>query len=146
MLTNAVAPSEGPRHQTQYYLDLVKIFSASIAAPSIEIQATSEERAGARRLLSAEGVPREAKFLVLNPGAAYGSAKRWHLDRFAEVADSLAYELQLHIVLIGSQQEWPFAEQIRNRMKAPAAILTGRTSLEALIGVLAESSLMITND
>jgi len=146
MLTNAVAPGEGPRHQTQYYLDLVKIFSAGIVAPSVEIQATSEERASARRLLSDEGVPREAKFLVLNPGAAYGSAKRWHVDRFAAVADSLAYELQLHVALIGSQHERPIAEQIRNRMTAPAAILTGRTSLETLIGVLAESCLMITND
>jgi lipopolysaccharide heptosyltransferase II len=146
MLTNAIAPREGPRHQVQYYLDLVKIFSASIAAPSLEIQATSEERAFARRLLSDEGVPREAQFLVLNPGAAYGSAKRWHVDRFADVADSLAHELQLHVALIGSEQERPTAQQIRNRMKKPAAILTGRTSLETLIGVLAESSLMITND
>ena len=31
-------------------------------------------------------------------------------------------------------------------MKSPAAVLSGRTSLETLIGVLAESSLMITND
>src|SRR5262245_46963605 len=31
-------------------------------------------------------------------------------------------------------------------MKAPAAILNGKTTLETLIGLLAESSLMITND
>ena len=31
-------------------------------------------------------------------------------------------------------------------MKAPAAVLNGKTSLETLIGVLAESSIMITND
>jgi len=38
------------------------------------------------------------------------------------------------------------AEQIRDGMKARTALLTGKTSLETLIGVLAESSLMITND
>jgi heptosyltransferase-2 len=31
-------------------------------------------------------------------------------------------------------------------MKNPAAVLSGKTSLETLIGVLAESYLMITND
>ena len=50
------------------------------------------------------------------------------------------------VVLIGSERERSIAERIRERMKAPAAILNGKTTLETLIGLLAESSLMITND
>jgi lipopolysaccharide heptosyltransferase II len=146
MLTNAIAPRRGRQHQVQYYLELVKSLSASVDVPSIEVHATVEERRGARTLLNAEGIPCDRRFMVLNPGAAYGSAKRWHVDRFADVADTLAHELQLQVALIGSESEQPIAEQIRSRMKSPAAILTGRTSLETLIGVLAESSLMITND
>ncbi|PYS42853.1 MAG: lipopolysaccharide heptosyltransferase II, partial [Acidobacteria bacterium] len=42
--------------------------------------------------------------------------------------------------------EGSIAEEIRRRMKAPAVVLNGKTSLGTLIGVLAESSLMITND
>jgi heptosyltransferase-2 len=147
MLTNSVAPSSKPsRHQVHYYLDLVKLLSVRTDQPSIEIQATSEERANARKLLTAEGISNHARFLVVNPGAAYGSAKRWHEDRFAEVADTLARELDLSVALIGSAGERLTSEQIRSAMKTPAAVLTGKTSLETLIGVLAESSLMITND
>jgi len=146
MLTNAIHPREGPRHQVQYYLELVKTFQTSADTASIEIEATSEERRNARELLRAEGIPFNTPFLVLNPGAAYGSAKRWHTDRFADVADTLAGELQLRVALIGSDHERPISEEIRDRMKSSAAMLTGRTSLETLIGVLAESSLMITND
>ncbi len=80
------------------------------------------------------------------PGAAYGSAKRWHEDRFADVADILADELKLRVALIGSEAERTIAEEIRSRMKSTAAVLNGKTSLETLIGVLAESSLMGTND
>jgi heptosyltransferase-2 len=54
--------------------------------------------------------------------------------------------LGLHAALIGSAAERPIAEQIRDRMQVPAAVLSGRTSLETLIGVVAESSLVITND
>src|SRR5262249_38490358 len=65
---------------------------------------------------------------------------------FADVADRLAGELNLAVALIGSQTERPIAEQIRRRMKVWPAVLNGKTPLETLIGVLAESSLMVTND
>src|SRR5215471_3711281 len=95
MLTNAVIPTEGFRHQVHYYLDLVKSFAVNAAQASIEISATKQERQAARKLLAVEGVPEGSRFLVLNAGAAYGSAKRWHDDRFASVADTLAAELGL---------------------------------------------------
>lgn len=146
MLTESVRSTDPSRHQVQYYLDLVKAVSAISGLPSIEIRATAEERANARTLLSGEGIPAGAPFFVLNAGAAYGSAKRWHEDRFATVADILAREAGMHVALIGSESERPIAETIRGQMKTKAAVLNGKTSLETLIGVLAESSLIITND
>jgi heptosyltransferase-2 len=146
MLTNSIEPASNTQHQVHYYLDLAKAIRAETDNPSIEIEATAKEREDARSLLAEEGIPRGTRFLVLNPGAAYGSAKRWHEDRFADVADILAAEMKLGVAMIGSEGERAIAEQIRSRMKRPAAVLSGRTSLETLIGVLAESSLMITND
>jgi heptosyltransferase II len=146
MLTRSIVPPTDSRHQVHYYLDLAKLFQAGAERPSIEIEATSEERATARVLLQEEGIPKSEPFLVLNPGAAYGSAKRWHDDRFANVADILAHEMKLQVAIVGSEGERPIAEQIRQQMKSRTAILNGKTSLETLIGVLAESSLMITND
>src|SRR5215510_5704746 len=70
MLTESLTPAGGSQHQMQYYLELVKVLSASAERPSIEIQATSKERADARQLLSNEGMLSGAAFLVLNPGAA----------------------------------------------------------------------------
>jgi heptosyltransferase II len=146
MLTEAVRKTSEPRHQIHYYLDLAKAVSAAADRPSISIEATASERASARQLLAAEGIPTLAPFLVLNPGAAYGSAKRWHQERFAKVADSLAHEMGVHVSIIGSETEHPIAEQVSKMMATRTAILNGKTSLETLIGVLAESKLMITND
>ena len=146
MLTNAVTADSNVGHQVNYYLNLAKVLSATADRPSIEIEATGEERESARTLLAAEGIPRTSPFIVLNPGAAYGSAKRWHEDRFATVADKLAGELRSDVAIIGSEAERPIADQIRDRLKTTTAVLSGKTSLEMLIGVLAESSLMITND
>ena len=146
MLTNSITPGGAARHQVDYYLALVKTLASNTARPSIEIEATAEERSTARTLLKNEGIASDAAFLVLNPGAAYGSAKRWHEDRFAKTAGLLAKELRLQIALIGSEAERPIAEQIAAQIPGRSIVLNGKTSLETLIGVLAEASLMITND
>ncbi len=146
MLTNSITPGGVARHQVDYYLELVKTLSSNTARPSIEIEATAQERSTARTLLKNEGIASDAAFLVLNPGAAYGSAKRWHEDRFAKTAGLLAKELRLQIALIGSEAERPIAEQIAAQIPRRSIVLNGKTSLETLIGVLAEASLMITND
>lgn len=153
LLTNAVTAASKSSHQMQYYLYLVKVISATwrsasprVESPSIEIEATAQERNTARRLLAREGIPIEAPFLVLSPGAAYGTAKRWHEDRFATVAETLARELGFYVAVIGSEMEQPIAARICERTVCATAILAGKTSLETLIGVLAESSLIITND
>jgi heptosyltransferase-2 len=134
------------RHQIHYYLELAKAISASIESPSISIQATAGEKEQAWKLLAAEGVRAGSPYIVLNPGAAYGSAKRWEGHRFAEVADLLSRDLASHIVIIGSEAERPIAEEIQRKTMYRTAVLSGKTSLETLIGVLSESSLMITND
>jgi heptosyltransferase II len=146
LLTDAVINARQKRHQVDYYLDLAKALSATAAQPSVEIEATQGERETARKLLAAEGIRHMEQFLVLNPGAAYGSAKRWHEDRFASVAETLARRFNFRVAIIGSESERATAVDICERMKNAAALLTGKTSLETLIGVLAESSLMITND
>jgi heptosyltransferase-2 len=151
LLTNTVSPRHDGRHLAHYYLDLIKntvITAANVDAsmPSIEIVTTKEEKAEARRLLAAEGIANNEKFLVLNPGAAYGSAKRWSEERFAAAADRLGQYLDLRVAIIGSAAELPVAEKIRSKMKSMPAVLTGKTTLETLMGVLSESSLMVTND
>jgi heptosyltransferase-2 len=146
LLTERVARPIEKRHQVAYYLDLIRSVFGVVEEPTTELVASEAERAGARQLLKSEGLDPEAGLLVLNPGAAFGSAKRWHEDRFAQVADQIVEEFQLQTVVVGSASETPIARRIHNRMKHPAVALTGRTDLETLMGVLSLTSLMITND
>src|SRR5688572_10892865 len=103
LLTNSIHVSRGKRHQVDYYLDLVSAVSANVDRPSIEISASPEEKDQARKLLTSAGIRRHERFLILNPGAAYGSAKRWEEDQFAATADALSQEFGMHVVIIGSE-------------------------------------------
>jgi len=146
LLTNSLKPATGKRHQIHYYLDLAGAVSATVDRPSIEIEASAEEKAQAAKLLLAEGIPPGRRYLVLNPGAAYGSAKRWGEDGFAESGDILAAEFDLDVVIVGSEMERSIAQIIQSRMRSRVAVLSGKTSLETLMGVISEASLMLTND
>jgi lipopolysaccharide heptosyltransferase II len=146
LLTNSLKPASGKRHQVYYYLDLAAAVSAAVDQPSISIEACPEEKMQAARLLAAEGIPSNRHYLVLNPGAAYGSAKRWGEDRFADAADTLATEMDLDVAIVGSEKERSIAESIQKLMRHRVAMLTGRTSLETLIGVISGASLVLTND
>ena len=146
LLTRSVRPSPARQHQCSYYLRLVAEAFGPSAEPELRIKASTDETTDARRLLELEGIGAARSFLVVNPGAAFGGAKRWREDRFAEVADRLADELDLSVAIIGSESERTIGERVRDRMKSGAALLSGLTSLETLVGILAEASLMVTND
>jgi heptosyltransferase-2 len=145
LLTNPLRVEREKRHQVDYYMDLARAVFAGAQSASTEIVADDGWKKQARRLLTSAGIGPHDSYLVLNPGAAYGSAKRWGEDRFAEAADLLAERGQ-RVVIVGSETERSIAERIRDRMRHKAAVLNGKTSLETLIGVLAQSSLVITND
>jgi lipopolysaccharide heptosyltransferase II len=146
LLTNSLKPSTEKRHQVHYYLDLAAAVSAEVDQPSIEIEASAGEKSQAVRLLASEGIVQGRRYLVLNPGAAYGSAKRWGEEGFADAGDTLAAEWNLDVAIVGSEVERSIGESIRKRMRSRVAVLSGRTSLETLIGVLSGSSLVLTND
>jgi len=146
MLTTKVQGEKRKVHHVDYYLELAKAVSADVSHPSMEITARTEDRTNARKLLAAGGVPANARFMILSPGAAFGAAKRWGDQQFAEAADTLAKEFNLAVVIIGSEGERSISDSIQTFMKVPAVILNGKTSLETLIGLIAESALMLGND
>jgi ADP-heptose:LPS heptosyltransferase len=86
----------------------------------------------------------EAPLALIHPGAGTPS-RRWPPDRFAKVADGLA-EMGFRIAITGNQHERHLAAAVKAGMDAPAADLTGRTSLDELAAILERSSLLVCND
>lgn len=146
LLTEAIALPEPGLHQTAYYLRLLDSFLGPGPEPDIAFDASPAERAAARRLLAAEGISGTDRLLVLSPGAAFGSAKRWTEAGFARLADRLTAALGFRTVIVGAASEEAIAKRIGALMETPATNLAGRTDLETLVGVLAEAGLVVTND
>jgi heptosyltransferase-2 len=111
------------------------------AVPDASLRALDAWRERARSLLEGEG-----PWLGINPGASFGTAKRWIPERYAAVADRLAQRFGLRPVVVGGAAERPVAEALAAAMRTPVQVLCGRTSLGELTGVLSELRLLLTND
>lgn len=118
------------------------------AAPDVSLRVPEAWRAAARDLLGGDGSPAGAggPWLGLNPGAAYGTAKRWIPERYAAVADRLAKRHGLRPVIVGGPGEIEAARRLAAAMETRPLILCGRTTLGELLGVIAELRLLLTND
>ena len=142
LLTHGVVIGEEERrlHHTDYYLQMVNTLGIYGGDGRLKLSCTDSEIAGAREALS------EEKWMAINPGASYGSAKRWYPDRFAAVADELAEEFGNRILIIGGQGERDVSEEIEQKMKTEALNLCGKTTVREMMAVLSQCRLMITND
>jgi heptosyltransferase-2 len=153
LLTSAVpVPNKGdlPPHESYYYLELLR--RAGLLDRLPPDQPIRLESADAAREC---GLPRLAALgfrhpvIGVSPGAAYGTAKRWLPERFAESAAHLAAELGGSVAVFGSRQEQPLAQIVVDQVAARgifARNLAAATTLTEFIEMAAACRLYLTND
>jgi heptosyltransferase-2 len=150
LLTQSV-PFDGaaaPVHQAEYYLRLIRGLGIKTPPTPMRLALAPGEKEAARKLLDSLGLKRDKKkpLVILNPGASYGPAKRWPVERFAGLASRLQAARSARIVITGSPEEAELADRLASSMSRQPVILSGRTSLRGLLGILSCAELFITND
>jgi heptosyltransferase II len=152
LLTHSVpVPSSGevPRHQRFYYLELLKraglVEGYSPESP-VEISALGAVERGRKRLFK-QGFT--GPVIGVSPGAAYGGAKRWLPERFAEATVQIARERSSSVAVFGSKEEVAICEVVSQQVKAAGiscANFGGLTTLREFMECAAACELFLTND
>jgi heptosyltransferase-2 len=151
LLTRAIPvpePGDIPRHERFYYLELLRRAGLIDRLPpvrTIRLEGLEQTRASGSALMSALGAATPA--IGISPGAAYGNAKRWLPERFAEVAQALS-PARGSVLIFGSAAERGLCEQVRTAIGSgtDARNLAGETSLREFIDLASQCSLFLTND
>ncbi|HUF02706.1 MAG TPA: lipopolysaccharide heptosyltransferase II [Aridibacter sp.] len=140
------------RHEVFYYLELARSAALELGAdptesePNVSIDVSSERRAEARGLLASAGIDISKQVVAFGAGSQNSRAKRWIPERFAAVADALSGEAGSQTLLLGSEADREASSDVSKAMSTHAGDLTGNTSLAEAVAVIAESSLLISND
>lgn len=149
MLTKPVPYHKEDRvlHHVEYYLSLLRNsgIEAQESAPWIHL--SLEERTSARHRLSA--LPRPV--VGINPGASFGSSKRWLPERFADVAREVVESMGGSVVVFGGPKETSIAHEITaplvDHVKSGRVMdLAGKTSLRELAALISECDVVVSND
>lgn len=145
LLTQRVPVGDAERrlHHTDYYLRMLERSGIrGEHSGALTLVCTEAERVRARETLHGCIEP----WVAINPGAAYGSAKRWFPERFAAVADTLAREDGMAILLTGGPGEVDLGREIEAAMRARPLNLIGKTSVRQMMALISQCAMMITND
>jgi heptosyltransferase-2 len=108
--------------------------------PVLRLPAVALERAAG--LAAGRGT---AGYAVLGPGAIYGPAKRWPVERFAAVGRRLAAR-GLSVLACGGAAERDACEAVAAAVGPAARSLAGQTDLLALAGLCAGAAVAVCND
>jgi heptosyltransferase-2 len=145
LLTRAIEPTKG-LHQVEYYQHLVHALGVPNGPIEPRIAVPQAARDAGARLLADVGCDQTAPLVALAPGAAYGGAKRWPPESFAELAQALASD-GVQCVMIGTAADAATASDVaRAGQDVALRSLVGKTDLPALAGVLANCRALVTND
>ena len=149
LLTRAVRRPKGSRHQGAYYQHLVGALGIELGPlePALTIPDTAV--ASARRVLIDRGWDNARPLVVLAPGAAYGTAKRWIPAHVSRLIDDLVGQGRT-CVLVGSRADARTTRDIRSAVdeanRSQVIDVSGETSLEILAGMLRIAQACVSND
>jgi heptosyltransferase II len=148
LLTSAIAvpkPGEIPPHERFYYLELLRRAGIIGRLPD-----SGQIRLGGAHVARAAGMERfkELSFdrvTGVSPGAAFGTAKRWLPERFAEAVAQIGNPA----ALFGSKDERALCENIAEDLRhrgVPVHNFAGETTLSQYIELAAACDVYLTND
>ncbi|MCA1575308.1 MAG: lipopolysaccharide heptosyltransferase II [Acidobacteria bacterium] len=156
LLTNPLPVPEwrSSKHEVFYYLNIVAELERALVGtkqikdgpPNPSLHISELRQSEALHLLRAHGLREGRALVALCPGSINSRAKRWPAERYGALADSLINELNAEVLLIGSADELEVSQEVSLRMRNKPIVMTGKTSLSQVAGVLSLVDLLVTND
>jgi heptosyltransferase II len=154
LLSDPLAPPPGWKTAKQEpiidsYLTLARRVGIETTSRRMELSTTPEDEAAADRLWARLGWKREESVVVLNPGGAFGPAKRWPSRYFAELARRLVDERRVKILILCGPSERGFARFIADASLRPRqvhSLAEEQISLGLSKAVVRRAKLLITTD
>lgn len=134
-------------HLVDYYIGLLTgagMLPTEERPPALYL--TETERQTARHYLTGV-IPNQGKAIIgINPGATYGTAKRWPAERYVELSRRFITEFGAHVLIFGGPGEANLGREMAFAIGAGCSNLCNRTSLREAMALIDCCHAFVTND
>ncbi len=100
-----------PTYMVDYYLQLCTHVGCEIGSKKLELFISKASEDAANHLFGKYHIGKKP-FVLINPGASYGSSKCWYAKKFAMTADLLREKVDCDIVLVCGPGETKLTDEI----------------------------------
>ncbi|MDY3557888.1 lipopolysaccharide heptosyltransferase II [Gemmata sp. JC673] len=130
------------------YNRLAVALGAADPGHRMELFTTPADDSTAAEIWERFGLGRYPRVVALNPGAAFGAAKHWGCDHFAELARSLTARLGCGVLVLCGPGEREMARQIAEQSRSPHvySLADAKLSLGLTKAVVKRADLLVTTD
>ncbi len=136
-----------PISMVRYYGAVADYLGCRPDYDRVELFTEPADEAAVDHLYDQHGIRRDHPVVVVNSGAAFGSAKCYPPERFGAVANRLVSELGVQVVVPCGPKELEIIEAIRHEMTQPAVFLDDPiVPLRHLKALIRRADLLLTND
>lgn len=136
-----------PVPMIRYYNAIARYLGCDRCPTQPELFTTDEQEREVTELLAARGVRAGQPIVVINPAAAFGPAKCWLPDRFAQVADQLIEGQGAAVFIVGGPNEVGVVRAVGRSMQRAGHVMADPVlKLGPLKALIRRASLLVTND
>lgn len=133
-------------HLIDYYLGLLSQAGLNVINRELNIYLTDEEKRAAQNHLLSMGATENQLIIGINPGATYGTAKRWPADRYIALSRKFIKEHHACVLIFGGPGEATLGEQIASGVGSGIINLCNQTNLREAMALIGCCDAMVTND
>lgn len=133
-------------HQVDYYLGLIEAMGWHVEGREPSLFLNEGDIESTSLMLFSHRIADHRFIVGLNPGATYGSAKRWPEERFATIGDWAAERWNAKVILFGSSSERDIGLRVSQRMQHAPINLCGLTTLGQVMALIKRCNFFVTND
>ena len=136
------------KHQVHYYQEMLAGLGLTPGKNELEVAVSKESLQWAREFLHDLIDEKTTTIVGLNPGAAYGPAKRWPADKFTSLAGQISEDPDTLILVFGTDADKEAARQISGAVEDKKKIISmcGRTTLSQAMALISMCRVFVTND
>ena len=138
-LTDAIPVGDTNRHKVDDWFELLRPFGGPIDQPRPRLAVSERERGWANEFLAEHAVSTEHRLTGIHPGASVPQ-KRWPLERFADVARSVAKLPDTKILAFVAPDG--YGEQLS---QIPG-VIAAKVDLRRLIALIERCDVLVCND